>query len=83
MSRTTHHSLKWGPDHRHGPRTDNRPYGGGRIGEAPGWHVRLYDERPGRRGDHLILERIRQGSVDADEAILVRNPGRKPHKYYW
>ena len=39
-----------------------------RIGEAPGWQVRLYDERPGRRGDRLLIHRIICGFADVEDA---------------
>ena len=84
MSRTHHHSHRWGSNHcwASGPHR-SRSYGGSRIGEAPGWHVRIYDERPGRRGDRLLLHRIVRAFIDVHAVCFERTGGRKPHAYYW
>ena len=85
MSRTHHHSYRWGYLYRFSQkRTDRGRIGPRRdAGEAPGWHVRLYDERPGRRGDTLLIHRIIRGFVDVENACFERTGGRKPHSYYW
>jgi hypothetical protein len=83
MSRTDHHSERWGHQHRFADRSD-RGYGFSRrgVGEAPGWHVRLYDSRPGRMEDRALLRRILAGLVDADAAVF-RLGGRRPHTWWW
>ncbi|WP_424138675.1 hypothetical protein [Roseomonas chloroacetimidivorans] len=84
MSRTRHHSRKWGPDHRWADLPDRARYSGNRdAGEAPGWHVRLYDERPGRRADKLTIGRLIVGNEDPEEATFIRQGNRKPHTWYW
>ncbi len=84
MSRTHHHSSNWGPDHRFAIERNDRGYGFGRrrVGEAPGWHVRLYDHRPCRIEDRRMLRAIRSGALDADGVAFTRTGGRKPHSYY-
>jgi hypothetical protein len=85
MSRTHHHSSRWGKEHRWAGHPDRSRghFTGSRIGEAPGWHVRLYDERPGRRGDVILIRRIILSEVDPEAACFERTGGRKPHSYYW
>lgn len=84
MSRTLHHSRKFGPGHRWADRVDRVRYSGNRdAGEAPGWHVRMFFERPYRRADRLILLDVAKGSIDADAATFFRGRGRKPHIWYW
>ena len=56
--------------------------GGGSVGEAPGWYVRLFDERPGRRADAVLIGRIKNG-LDTDAVMFCRFGNRKPHTYYW
>lgn len=84
MSNTFHHSLRWGRDHRFAKRPD-RGYGFSNrgIGDAPGWHVRMHDHRPGRKADRLLLKKIALEIVDADDASFTRTGGRKPHRYFW
>ncbi len=84
MSRTHHHSRRWGRTHRW-TRHSGRSWGmtHSRIGEAPGWHVRLYDERPSRRADAVLLGRIAGDLALADAAWFRRMGNRKPHTYYW
>nr|WP_314076276.1 hypothetical protein [uncultured Roseococcus sp.] len=72
MSRTDHHSRRWGCDHRLADKPDRRPYGGGRKGEAPGWFLHLFEERPSRHHDRRLLRQIVKGEMDADEAIFRR-----------
>ncbi|MCK8787622.1 hypothetical protein M0638_24965 [Roseomonas sp. NAR14] len=57
--------------------------GNSTAGEAPGWFVRLYDERPGRRADRLLLYRLASGDADAENVVFFRYGNRKPHTYYW
>lgn len=73
MSRTNHHG-------KHGSRwlfKMPRPYG-----STPGWWVALFMNRPRRRRDRRLLERVVKGLVDADEAAFSVG-GRRPHVYYW
>ena len=43
----------------------------------------MHDERPGRRGDRLLLYRIIRAFVDVEATCFKRTGGRKPHAYYW
>ncbi|MBK1661853.1 hypothetical protein E2C05_19165 [Paracraurococcus ruber] len=83
MSRTYHHSAKWGRCHRHNRGPRRSVYGGGRVGEAPGWYVRLCDERPGRHADRLVEHRLVRGYVDPDAAVFWRTGRRAPHTWHW
>ena len=84
MSRTHHHSYRWGKNHRWASRLGRSwKLTHSRIGEAPGWHAWLYDERPGRRGDKLLIHRIVCGFADVKDARFERTGGRKPHSDYW
>lgn len=78
MSRTHHHSRRWGRTHSCAKRPDRHWYG-----STPSWHVTLYMHRPGRRADKVLLHRVIRGTVDADDAVHERTGGRKPHEYYW
>lgn len=84
MSRTHHHSLHWGRSHRFADR-DDRGYGMSKrgIGEAPSWHVRLYDNRPGRFDDRAVLRLVKKDVIEGDAAVFNRSGGRKPHSYFW
>ena len=85
MSRTHHHSHRWGKDHRWAvrPGRSRRRLTHSRIGEAPGWHVRMFDNWPGRRRDKLLIHRIIYGFVDVEDACFERTGARRPHSYYW
>lgn len=83
MSRTHHHSAKWGRHHRHNRHSGRYACGSNRVGEAPGWYVRLHDERPGRRADRLVERHLARGHADPDAALFHRTGRRKPHTYYW
>jgi hypothetical protein len=84
MSRTHHHSERWGPEHRRAPRFGRpRRILASRIGEAPGWFVRMCDKRPGRFADQAVIRLILAGKLDPDAATFRRNGSRKPHTYYW
>ena len=83
MSRTHHHSRLWGNAHRWAARPDRSwRMTHSRIGEAPGWHVRMFDNRPGRRADRLLIHRIIRRFVDVENVCFERTSGRKPHSYY-
>lgn len=84
MSRTYHHSPRWGVNHRFAMGRNDRGYGMSRrgIGEAPGWHVRLHDNRPGRFEDREILRKVAHDLVDMEAVTFPRTGGRKPHVYY-
>ena len=43
----------------------------------------MFDNRPGRRGDKLLIQRIIRNFADVDDACFERTGGRKPHSYYW
>lgn len=81
MSRTYHHSARWGRDHCFADRPDRR----GRSSEAgiPSWWVTMFMHRPGRRDDVALIRLIMSNRIDADEAVFTRTGGRKPHEYYW
>ena len=84
MSRTYHHSRRWGPDHRfadQGNRSRSRSYRN--VGEAPSWFVRMCDTKPARTADHQIAHKIARGTIDPDNAWFTRAATRKPHTYYW
>ncbi|WP_424813571.1 hypothetical protein [Roseococcus sp. YIM B11640] len=84
MSRTHHHSRKFGADSRWADRSDRAAYtGNSEAGEAPGWHVRLFFERPYRRADRMTVLEIVKGNLDPDNATYFRGRGRKPHIWCW
>ena len=84
MARTHHHSRKWGSRHRWADRLDRAGHSGCRdAGEAPSWHVRLHDERPGRRADGMTMLRLMKAELDPDAVCFIRGRGRKPHTWYW
>jgi hypothetical protein len=90
MSRTHHHSLHHGRDHRFASTTEgacraDRGYGFSRrgVGEAPGWHVRLYDTKPARHADATIAHEIVKGTIDPDGIAWAGSANRAPHSYYW
>ncbi|MFC4235945.1 hypothetical protein ACFOY8_11935 [Thalassospira xianhensis] len=84
MSRTNHHSLSWGKEHRFAKRKDrgyrmcNR-----RVGDSPKHFRHLFDERPQRAKERVLERKIVLGYIDPDDAVFVRTGGRKPHEYYW
>ena len=83
MSRTHHHSEKWGPKHRwFEGRKDTAGFGSRRVGEAPGWHVHMFDTVPARGSDVLNTRKLVIEPEAADEALFSLGR-RKPHKYYW
>ncbi len=74
MSRTYHHSRKWGKRHAV------------KLGfwhkDEPRWFVHMFNIVPKRRQDARLLTRIATGRTDPDDAAF--NLGsRKPHEYYW
>lgn len=86
MSRTYHHNDSWGRRSRGLRSHARRPRifwaGSRRVGEAPGWHVRLHDIRPARRADHMLELAVLVG-LDPDAIIWCQSPNRAPHTYYW
>ena len=63
-------------------RKDAAGSGSRRAGEAPGWHVRMFDTVPARRADTLNTRRLVIERDAAAEALFSLG-SRKPHKYYW
>ena len=81
----------YGRDWRHSVADGNlawqqpsRPHGSmnfSRVGEAPGWWVRLFNNRPLRMKDKMKCREVLYG---ADYDNMVWQTGnRKPHHYYW
>lgn len=85
MSRTYHHSRKFGKDHRWATnRPDRSGYGGNRhASEAPNWHSHMFDIRPARHKDKRVARQIVQGILDPEEAAFPFTGTRRPHVYYW
>ncbi len=78
MSRTYHHSRKWGKDHAHADRPDRQF-----PGTTPSWWVTMFMHRPGRLDDRRVIRLVTSGQICPDEAVFERTGGHKPHKYYW
>lgn len=78
MSRTYHHSYKFGKSNAWAIRYDRGGYG-----TTPSWFITMFMNRPGRRDDRRVINLIMSEQVDPDEAVFERTGGRKPHEYYW
>lgn len=74
MSRTRHHSHRWGKQHK-----NLRP--GCWTHEAPGWWTRLFMNVPKRRRNKHVARGVLRGGDPDGTAYPLGN--RKPHKYYW
>jgi hypothetical protein len=48
---------------------------------TPGWWNRLFHNRPRRRAEKVLLQRIKHNPSLSDLAIWP--VGRKPHWYFW
>ncbi|AZV37524.1 hypothetical protein KOEU_30570 [Komagataeibacter europaeus] len=84
MSRTYHHSRRYGRNHRWANRPDRCGYGGSRdASESPNWYSHLHDIRPGRHHDRHIAHLIIKGDLDPLEAVFPYTGTRRPHEYYW
>jgi hypothetical protein len=74
MSRTYHHSYPWGP--RHFFRLS------GKVGPTPSWWATMFMNQPKRHRDAWLLDAVRAGKVDADDATYELG-NHRPHVYYW
>lgn len=84
MSRTRHHSRKWGRDSRWANRSDRAGYSGNRsAGEGRNWFVHLHDIVPARRADKALTRCLALGHADPDEAVSEYLGTRRPHTWDW
>jgi len=74
MSRTYHHSRRWGKRHFYRLSTA--------IGPTPSWWVAEFMNRPKRRRDAALLVAVVAGKIDPDAAAYAVG-GRRPHVYFW
>ncbi|GBR52855.1 hypothetical protein CSR02_12550 [Acetobacter pomorum] len=83
MSRTYHHSRKFGKNHRLVDRPDHKHFGGKNSPECPNWYSHEYDIRPGRHRDKRVAKSIVRGGVSPEDAVFPYTGTKRPHEYYW
>ncbi len=76
MSRTFHHSRKWGRLNKW-----KRPHSNA-YGVSPGWWVRMFMHVPARSRRRKMLRLVLRDGIDVDNTAFDLG-SRKPHNYYW
>lgn len=84
MSRTTHHSRKYGRDHKWADRLDRGRWRSTRdASEARNMWSHLHDIIPGRRADNRTLGKLKSDPDLWDTTVMPYTGTRRPHEYDW
>lgn len=89
MSRTYHHSRKWGPKSRYVDDSTTNIYRCGMFGsnrhvsESPNWFSHMRNIVPARRQDMLLLKKLKVDPDLWDNSVMPFTGTRRPHKYWW